>query len=335
MPKIAIYTEGSPRSLLSAKINFFCMKKLLILLVFTSFSCQTTKKPTISADLPQQFITVLGIAQDAGYPQPYCGKICCEAVEKSVEKRKNVTCLGIVDRETQQVFLLDATPDFTEQQQKLRGFLTDKSKPLSGILLTHAHIGHYTGLMYLGREAIGARETPVFAMPKMKNFIETNAPWSQLVTLKNIKLMPLKADSSVEITKNISIKPIIVPHRDEFSETVGYIISTKNKRVLFIPDIDKWAKWQRNIIEEVSKVDVALLDATFYQNGEIPNRDMSEIPHPFMEETIGLFKNSADKSKIKFIHFNHTNPVLRQTKERQSVENQGFGVCTEGSLFSL
>jgi pyrroloquinoline quinone biosynthesis protein B len=311
------------------------MKNLLILLVFTSFSCQTHQKTAKNADLPQQFITVLGIAQDAGYPQPYCGKICCEAVEKGVEKRKNVTCLGIVDRETQQVFMLEATPDFTEQQQKLRGFLTDKSQPLSGIFLTHAHIGHYTGLMYLGREAIGAKETPVFAMPKMKNFIETNAPWSQLVTLKNIKLMPLKADSSVEITKNISIKPIIVPHRDEFSETVGYIISTKNKRILFIPDIDKWAKWQRNIIAEVSRVDVALLDATFYQNGEIPNRDMSEIPHPFMEETIGLFKNSADKSKIKFIHFNHTNPVLRQTKERQSVENQGFGVCTEGSFFSL
>jgi pyrroloquinoline quinone biosynthesis protein B len=189
--------------------------------------------------------------------------------------------------------------------------------------------------MYLGREAIGAKETPVFAMPKMKNFIETNAPWSQLVTLKNIKIMPLKADSSVEITKNISIKPIIVPHRDEFSETVGFIISTKNKRVLFIPDIDKWAKWQRNIIEEVGRVEVALLDATFYQNGEIPNRDMSEIPHPFMEETIGLFKNSPDKSKIKFIHFNHTNPVLRQTKERQDVLNQGFGICTEGGVIGL
>jgi pyrroloquinoline quinone biosynthesis protein B len=311
------------------------MKNLLFLLALMSFGCQTPKKTAMNADLPQQFITVLGIAQDAGYPQPYCGKICCEAVEKGIEKRKNVTCLGIVDRETQQVFMLEATPDFTEQQHKLRNFLTDKSKPLSGIFLTHAHIGHYTGLMYLGREAISAKETPVFVMPRMKNFIETNAPWSQLVNLKNIKLMPLKADSSVEITKNISIKPIIVPHRDEFSETVGYIVSTKNKRVLFIPDIDKWAKWSRKIEDEVSRVEVALLDATFYQNGEIPNRDMSEIPHPFMEETMRLFQNSADKTKIKFIHFNHTNPVLRQTKERQSVENQGFGVCLEGGIFNL
>jgi pyrroloquinoline quinone biosynthesis protein B len=311
------------------------MKNLFYGTICLLFSCQTPHKTAPNPNLPQQFIVVLGITQDAGYPQPYCAKACCEAIAQGKEKRKNVTCIGIVDRETQEVFMVEATPDFTEQQRILRGYLSDKSKPLGGVLLTHAHIGHYTGLMYLGREAIGAKETPVYAMPKMQNFLEKNAPWSQLVGLKNIKIVPLTADSSVNLTKNISIKPIIVPHRDEFSETVGYVISTKNKRALFIPDIDKWAKWKRNIIEEVGRVEVALLDATFYQNGEIPNRDMSEIPHPFMEETMRLFQNSPDKSKIQFIHFNHTNPVLRQTEERKSVLKQGFGVCTEGGVIGL
>jgi pyrroloquinoline quinone biosynthesis protein B len=311
------------------------MKNLFHLAICLLFSCQTPQKSTTPTNLPQQFIVVLGIAQDAGYPQPYCGKACCEAIAEGKEKRKNVTCIGIVDQETQEVFMVEATPDFTEQQRILRGYLSDKSQPLSGVLLTHAHMGHYTGLMYLGREAIGAKETPVYAMPKMQNFLEKNAPWSQLVGLKNIKIVPLTADSNVNLTKNITIKPIIVPHRDEFSETVGYIISTKNKRALFIPDIDKWAKWKRNIIEEVGRVEVALLDATFYQNGEIPNRDMSEIPHPFMEETMRLFQNLPDKSKIQFIHFNHTNPVLRQTEERKSVLKQGFGVCTEGGVITL
>jgi pyrroloquinoline quinone biosynthesis protein B len=189
--------------------------------------------------------------------------------------------------------------------------------------------------MYLGREAIGAKAMPVFAMPKMKVFLENNAPWSQLVQLKNIQIMPLTADSSIELSKNIRIKPILVPHRDEFSETVGYVISTQHKKVMFIPDIDKWSKWQRDIVQEVGKVDLALLDATFYQNGEIPNRNMSEIPHPFMEETMRLFENSADKSKLKFIHFNHTNPVLRSSKERQSVINQGFNVCIEDEMIGL
>ena len=311
------------------------MKNVFWLILLGFFNCQIPKKSRLNIDLPPQFMVVLGIAQDAGYPQPYCGKSCCEAVAEGKETRKHVTCLGIVDRETQETFMLEATPDFTEQQHILRGYLADKSKPLSGVLLTHAHIGHYTGLMYLGRVAIGATETPVYAMPKMQSFLEKNAPWSQLVSLKNIKIKALRADSSVQITKNISIKPFIVPHRDEFSETVGFVISTKNKRVLFIPDIDKWGKWPRNIVEEVGRVEVALLDATFYQNGEIPNRDMSEIPHPFIEETMRLFQNSMDKSKIKFIHFNHTNPVLRQTHERQNVVNQGFGVCGEGDIFNL
>jgi pyrroloquinoline quinone biosynthesis protein B len=311
------------------------MKNLLGLLICLFYSCKTPQQAVITDDLPQQFITVLGIAQDAGYPHPYCGKPCCEAVEKGKEQRKNVTCLGIVDRETQEVFMIEATPDFTQQEHILRGYLKNKTQPITGIFLTHAHIGHYTGLMYLGREAIGAKETPVYAMPKMKGFLENNGPWSQLVGLKNIKIMPLVADSNVLITKNISVKPIIVPHRDEFSETVGFVISSKNKQILFIPDIDKWSKWERNIIDEVGRVEVALLDATFYKNGEIPNRSMSEIPHPFIEETMDLFKKTADKSKIKFIHFNHTNPVLRQGTERQAVLKQGFGVCTEGEVIGL
>ena len=311
------------------------MKNGLWLCLFLIFSCNTPRQLNDMDEAPQQFLVVLGIAQDAGYPHPYCGKACCEAVATGKEKRKRVSCIGIVDRETQQVFMLDATPDFTEQAQILRGYLLDKTKPVSGILLTHAHIGHYTGLMYLGREAVGTKETPVFAMPKMKTFLENNAPWSQLVSLKNIKVMPLMNDSFVQLSNNIRVKPIIVPHRDEFSETVGFVIESKNKRVLFVPDIDKWGKWQRDIIAEVGKVDVALLDATFYQNGELPNRNMSEVPHPFIEETMKLFSHSNDKSKIKFIHFNHTNPVMRQSKEREAVLKQGFGVCTEGEVMRL
>jgi pyrroloquinoline quinone biosynthesis protein B len=295
--------------------------------------CVSTK--TATENLPEQFIVVLGIAQDAGFPHPYCGKICCESVAKGKTPRQNVTCLGIVDRTTQQVFMVEATPDFTQQERILRGYLSDKTQPLSGVLLTHAHIGHYTGLMYLGREAVGAKATPVFAMPKMKSFLKTNGPWSQLVSLQNIKIQPLTADSSIEISKNIQIKPIVVPHRDEFSETVGYIISTARKRVLFIPDIDKWKKWQRDIRQIVGEVDVALLDGTFYKNGEIPNRDMSEIPHPFIEETIQLFEKSPEKGKIRFIHLNHTNPILRRTPERAAVLKQGFGICTEGEVIGL
>jgi pyrroloquinoline quinone biosynthesis protein B len=326
---------------LQVRLSFIYFPKIMfqrryIWLLFIVFlQCRTTADVEKAKPNAAQFITVLGIAQDAGYPHPYCGKVCCEAVEKGEETRQNVTCLGIVDQETQQVFMMEATPDFTKQEKILRGYLTNPSKPIDGIFLTHAHIGHYTGLMFLGREAVGAKEIPVYAMPKMKTFLENNGPWSQLVGLKNIKIMPLMTDSFVVVSKNIAIKPVIVPHRDEFSETVGFVIKGNNKQVLFIPDIDKWAKWQHNIIEEVRKVDVALLDGTFYKNGEIPNRDMSEIPHPFIEETTDIFKDLPTKSKIKFIHFNHTNPILRKTQARKDVLNLGFGICAEGDIIGL
>ena len=52
--------------------------------------------------------------------------------------------------------------------------LNDISKitNLSGVFLTHAHIGHYTGLMNFGNEAMGTKELPVFCMPKMKSFFK-------------------------------------------------------------------------------------------------------------------------------------------------------------------
>jgi pyrroloquinoline quinone biosynthesis protein B len=198
-------------------------------------------------------------------------------------------------------------------------------------------MGHYAGLLQLGREAMGAKGIPVYVMPRMKEFLETNAPWSQLVALGNIKLIFMEPDKPIQLTPTIRVTPLQVPHRDEFSETVGFRVEASEKSLLFIPDIDKWPLWERDIRAEVARVDVALLDATFYQEGELPNRNMSEIPHPFVAETIALFSPlpTAEKRKIKFIHFNHTNPLIFEGPERETVKNLGFGVATEGERIEL
>ncbi len=198
-------------------------------------------------------------------------------------------------------------------------------------------MGHYAGLLQLGREAMGAQGMPVYVMPKMKEFLETNAPWSQLVSLGNIKLVLIEADTPIQLAFNLRVTPLIVPHRDEFSETVGYRIETAEKSLLFIPDIDKWPLWDRDIRAEVARVDLALLDATFYEEGELPNRNMSEIPHPFVAETINLFSplSESEKRKVKFIHFNHTNPLILEGPERNRVRNLGFDVATEGERILL
>ncbi len=286
-------------------------------------------------NIQAQNIIVLGTAQDGGFPHIGCTAEC-QGVYKYPSMERYVTSLAIVDEEAKKWWLLDATPDL-DDQLRLFQELTNKKYPYlpDGIFLTHAHMGHYSGLMLLGREALGAKNANVYAMPRMKKFLEENGPWSQLVELKNIVITELAADESKMINENIAITPFLVPHRDEFSETVGYHISLYGQTSLFIPDIDKWSNWERNIVEEVKKVDHAFLDASFYADGELPNRSMAEIPHPFVVETMKLFQNESEevKAKIKFIHFNHTNPVLFSYDARKKAKEKGFTMAEQGDIY--
>lgn len=310
------------------------------LLVFIGSACQP-QPATIPplADRPDSpYLIVLGIAQDAGYPQAGCTKDCCRSLWQDKTARKMVSCLGLVDPQTKETWLLEASPDFRDQLQLLQKEVGQESTALpQGIFLTHAHMGHYTGLLHLGREAMGADAVPVWAMPRMKNYLAHNGPWSQLVELENIQLQSLQADSTIQLNKNLRLQPFLVPHRDEFSETVGFKILGPNASAIFIPDIDKWEKWNRDIREEIAAVDVAFLDGTFYANGEIPGRDMSLIPHPFMEESRQIFASlpAEEKQKIFFIHFNHTNPVLQNGPARQSILADGMNCSAEGDVFPL
>lgn len=314
------------------------MFRRFIWLCFTLFLLCTCS-PARMAPGPQAdvFLVVLGVAQDGAYPHAGCRRDCCRRVWSGGQAERRPACLALADRRSRQVWMFEATPAYPLQWERLteRTGWTEKNTP-DGIFLTHAHIGHYTGLMYLGREALGARAVPVYALPRMKSFLETNGPWSQLVALKNIAIQPLLPDSAVALAPGIRVTPFTVPHRDEFSETAGYRIEAAGKRILFIPDIDKWEKWDRDIVREIRAVDIAYLDATFYKNGEL-QRDMREIPHPFVEESMRLFDHlpAGEKAKVHFIHFNHTNPLLWDPAEVKSVENRGFRIAQEGDVVTL
>ena len=282
-------------------------------------------------------LLVLGVAQDAGYPQAGCYKPHCMPGWKDRNKRLGATSLAIIDKTNQSKFIFDATPQFPEQLYQLNTLSPDEETKLNGIFLTHAHIGHYTGLMFLGHEAMGAKQVPVYAMPKMSEYLNNNGPWSQLVNYQNIKLKSLTNNGEVRLG-NLSVTPFIVPHRDEYSETVGYRIEGPSKSALFIPDINKWHLWQRSLVDEVAKVDYAFIDATFYADGEIPGRSMADIPHPFVIESMAVFKNASDKEKAKvhFIHMNHTNPLLdEKSKASQKVVQAGFNIARTGLTLSL
>jgi pyrroloquinoline quinone biosynthesis protein B len=318
-------------------------KLLLAFLVLHCFHANANKTVFQKADtikpVTQTSLVVLGTIQDAGSPQVGCTKNCCKALFMHPDKNRMVVSLGLVDPANKKTYLFEATPDLPQQLKLLKSFsaFNNKETP-DGILVTHAHIGHYTGLMYLGKEAMNADSIPVFVMPHMKNFIEQNGPWSQLVKNKNIVLQEMNDQKEIGLTNGLKVIPFTVPHRDEFSETVGYTIIGPNKKVLFIPDIDKWQKWNTNIIEAIAEVDYAFIDGTFYDAAEINNRDITTIPHPFMIESMKLFKDlpTSEKKKIYFIHFNHTNPVINKNSEQyRLVIQNGFNIATINDVMKL
>ena len=279
------------------------------------------------------YVVVLGIAQDGGAPHAACTKDCCVDRWDNPRLHNMVSSIGIVDPSTDEVWMIDATPDFSMQ---LNTLTMDQKRLFKGVFLTHAHIGHYTGLMHLGREVMGANQIPVYAMPKMEAFLTKNGPWSQLVKLENIDIKSLKNGESVKLNKNLNITPFLVPHRDEFSETVGYKIEGPNKSLIFIPDIDKWEKWTENIQEIVEENDFSLLDGTFYDINELPGRDMSKIPHPFIVESMEALDDVRSKSAVYFIHLNHTNPALnRYSNATRLIKSSGFDVAQRNQKFHL
>jgi pyrroloquinoline quinone biosynthesis protein B len=289
------------------------------------------------AGAQKPYVVVLGIGQDAGVPQMGCDSPFCQKAWKDAKLRQKVSSIALVNPATKERWIFYATPDLPEQFQLLKEITGDLSNDLAGIFLTHAHIGHYTGLMYLGRESLNTKDVKVYAMPRMKQMLETNAPWSQLVSIKNISLQPLENEKVVKLRETMKVEPFLVPHRDEFSETVGFKISSGSKTLIFIPDIDKWQKWNRSLPELVRSADYLILDGTFYTDGEI-NRPMSEVPHPFVSETMELLKDlpASEKSKIFFIHFNHSNPLVQGNKEKiRELKTKGFSAAFEGERFDF
>ncbi len=317
---------------LNIKIKYF----FIILLSVYSLGCNdfSQEKENKSSEI---LLKVLGTIQDGGIPHMGCSKECCSNYFLSKKSRIGVSSLGVSNLKHNTNYIIDATPNINFQLIDLIGN-ADPSKKLNGIFLTHAHMGHYAGLLNFGRESLNSKNIPLYLMPKFYNFILNNGPWNQLVELNNFKLNKIYNREKVILHNNLSFTPIQVPHRDEYSETVGYVIEGIHKKALYIPDIDKWAKWEVSIVEMIKSVDYAFLDGTFFDEKEINNRDISEIPHPFIIESLKLFEelDESEKSKVYFIHLNHTNPVLNsESSEYKKVISAGFNIAKTGMEFFL
>ena len=291
---------------------------------------------SIPINSQSEYIYILGNTQDAGLPHIGCQHKFCQD-NFDIHEEYFVTSIAVVNSDLRKYILFEATPDITYQLNYLKNNNFQEFLLPESLYITHAHIGHYTGLIYFGREALGSKNLLVKVLPKMSKFLQTNGPWSQLVAINNIQIQDTSFGISNKELTNISVTPIQVPHRDEYSETAGYIIQGKNKKALFIPDIDKWEKWDKDLTQLVEEFDYLLLDATFYDSKEI-NRDISEIPHPLVTETIDLLSrlNIKDRNKVYFIHMNHTNMMLDPDSELSKlVTSKGFNIARLGQKLYL
>jgi len=280
------------------------------------------------------FTLVLGITQDGGYPHAGCNKKCCRNAWKNSLLKKHVSCLAIIDPLSKQSWIIDATPDFKEQIQMLINIVPVNN--LSAVLLTHGHIGHYTGLINLGKEVMNTKNLQVYCAIKMAKLLSNNLPWKQLIKNKNIQINIISR--SFKLNNRIKITPFAVPHRGEFTETLGFKIEGINKSVVYIPDIDSWEKWDKKLTKVIIESSRVYIDGTFYNHKEIPIGILTKIPHPFISDTIDKLKSLSisDKKKVYFIHLNHTNPALKvNSPERKKTENAGFSIAEEMMRFYL
>lgn len=311
------------------------MRLVLALLLLACTACTSTQEAP--------YLVVLGTAQDGGYPQIGCEQDCCRAAHETPSLRRFVACGMIVDPLSGERWLLEATPDLPEQIELARDHSAPNSRegrpPLAdGIFITHAHMGHYTGLLHLGREAYATETTPVLVTEIMGYFLKANGPWSLLFEAGHLEHVQIEPGEAIRLNERLSVTPFLVPHRPEFSDTVGFLVEGPNGSALFLPDIDKWERWDERIEDWIERVDVALLDGTFFDGDELPGRDMARIPHPFIVESLERFAPLPlpERDKIRFFHLNHSNPAISASSDaRRRIEAAGMHVASDGEKHTL
>jgi pyrroloquinoline quinone biosynthesis protein B len=296
---------------------------------------------------PEPRVVALGTVQDGGLPQAGCTCAQCTAARRDPARKRHVASLAVVvppdTSHTGHTWLIDATPDLSEQIDRIHAWRPHPEgrpdrAPVDGVLLTHAHIGHYLGLAFFGFEAINTRDLPVYGSPRIVAFLKANGPWSQLVTRKNVALRELRPWARLALNRGLTVTPIPVPHRDEYTDTLAFLIRGPRRALLYVPDTDAWVSWPRPVAQVLQGVDVALLDGTFYSRDELPDRDVTKIKHPLIESTMDLLAPlvRAGRLRVLFTHLNHSNPALDPASPaRRRIEERGFGVLAEGEEIAL
>ena len=127
--------------------------KHLLLIVYITASALVTAKSDSA------YLYVLGVAQDAGYPQAGCYKPHCMRGWQNPDLRRGATSIALIDPIAKIKVLFEATPNLPQQLYVLEKEAPSAQYKFDGVFLTHAHMGHYAGLMFLAMRLWGASKS--------------------------------------------------------------------------------------------------------------------------------------------------------------------------------
>lgn len=217
-------------------------------------------------------------------------------------------------------YLFDVSPD-------IRHHIGDEF--IDGIFLSHAHLGHVTGLLYFGKEAANTEEVPVHCSGTVAEFLAETSPYRLLIDRNNIDVREFSAGKAQNVM-GITVTPVNVENKGYVpTDTYGFVIRTQDTTLFYVSDMDEWTE---DAVARVRDADIAIIDGCFWSREEIERYE--NVPHPPIRESMERLEDID--TDIYFTHMNHTNPVLDpESDERQQVEENGFTVAEDGMEIEL
>jgi pyrroloquinoline quinone biosynthesis protein B len=278
-------------------------------------------------------VVLLGAAQDGGFPQFGCRCKNCNMVYNKEVPPDSAVSLALIDHASKRWWLVDATPQLNQQWEEFAHLFGRLE--LSGVILTHAHAGHYPGLLYLGKEALNCESLPLYASSQMHDFLVDNEPWGVLYRNRNI--LPIVFENElnrIQLSPTLRIEVMPVDHRADFTDTMAFKIFGPNRSLFFCPDIDSWENLPVPLSTIASSMDILLLDSTFYDDDELPGRNMSTIPHPRTIQTFEVLKDVSFHTVV-LVHINHSNRLWVDSAAIADVKKRGMIVGRKGMKWSV
>ena len=289
-------------------------------------------------------VTILGTAQDGGIPQAGCSCERCNEAHKDLKLRKYPVSLGIIGTDGSK-HIIEVTKNLSEQ---LMIWSTNGNELFipETVSITHLHLGHVEGIGQFGKPVMASKEVDVFLSHKNKNIFDERSDIKLMIEENNIRTHAKNFNQLFEPMQGcgFSLQFISIPHRSELGDTAAIIIKGNKRNILFMPDQDSWKETleyysKENIREFLKMFDIneALIDGTFWSMEELPGRNISEIPHPTIQDSLKLLgKRMENDPRISFLHLNHSNPVNDiGSKQRKIVEENGWRVSEIGDVLKL